>query len=131
MQRMTRQRAAVLDLLGATDEFRSAQHLHDALGERGESVGIATVYRNLQALVAAGEVDSVRVGEETLYRRCVRDAHHHHLVCRRCGRTVEIEASVVEAWAAQLERDTGFTALEHTLEFVGVCADCRASGAPA
>ncbi len=124
MQRMTKQRSAVLELLGSTPEFRSAQQLHDELLARGESVGLATVYRNLQALAEAGQVDVMRLGEENLYRKCSRAAHHHHLVCRSCGTVVELQGDVVEAWARQLAAGTGFTAIDHILELVGLCARC-------
>src|SRR5690625_983129 len=88
MKRMTRQRAAVYELLEDTSGFRSAQQLHALLSDAGHSVGLATVYRTLTALAEAGEVDVLRAGDgESLFRRCVRTEHHHHLVCRECGRT--------------------------------------------
>ena len=80
-----RQRSAVLALLDELDGFRSAQDLHALLRERGDSVGLATVYRALQALVDDGEVDVLRSADgEAVYRRC-SPSHHHHLVCRSCG----------------------------------------------
>ena len=91
MQRMTRQRIAVTELMKGLEDFRSAQQLHDALRERGESVGLATVYRTLQALADQGVVDVLRIDDENVYRMCARDEHHHHLVCRVCGTTVELE----------------------------------------
>ncbi|HLT85715.1 MAG TPA: transcriptional repressor [Phototrophicaceae bacterium] len=81
---MTRQRAAVSALLERTEDFRSAQQLHESLRESGDTIGLATVYRTLQGLVETGEVDVLRADDgETLYRRCESDKHHHHLVCRR------------------------------------------------
>lgn len=126
MQRMTRQRMALLELLGDTREFRSAQQLHDELLARGESIGLATVYRTLQALAESGALDVMRLGEENLYRKCERAVHHHHLVCRNCGHTVELQGDVVERWANQLAAGTGFTAIDHTLELVGLCSNCSA-----
>src|SRR5690606_13589869 len=83
--RATRQRAAVAAALDEVGEFRSAQELHDLLKHRGDSVGLTTVYRTLQSLVDAGEVDVLRTDDgEAMYRRCSR-GHHHHLVCRSCG----------------------------------------------
>ena len=80
--RPTRQRRAVIEAMGSFDDFRSAQEIHDLLGQRGDPVGLATVYRTLQRLADAGEVDLLRTeGGETIYRRC-SDSHHHHLVCR-------------------------------------------------
>lgn len=122
---MTRQRDAVVNLLGQVEEFRSAQELHGMLRQRGERVGLTTVYRALQAMVDAGEIDVLRPeGGETVYRRCDKGSHHHHLVCRDCGRTVEVEGPAVERWADQMGRRHGFTDVSHTLEVFGVCAGC-------
>jgi Fur family ferric uptake transcriptional regulator len=123
--RTTRQRTAVAELLARTADFRTAQQLHEALRDEGQSIGLTTVYRTLQVLAEAGEVDVVRSAEgEALYRRCADDAHHHHLVCRRCGRTVEIDAPDVEAWAHDVAQEHGFSDVAHLVEIFGTCADC-------
>ena len=104
--------------------FASAQQIHDILKQRGESVGLSTVYRNLQALADADLLDALRNDDgETLYRRC-SSGHHHHLVCRECGRTVEVEGPAVERWADATAEKHGFRNVEHTLEIFGTCADC-------
>lgn len=122
--RPTRQRRAVATCLDRIDDFRSAQEIHALLQERDERVGLATVYRTLQALAESGEVDVLRSEDgETLYRRC-SESHHHHLVCRTCGRTVEVAGPAVERWADAVAREHGFTDVDHTLELVGTCATC-------
>ncbi len=131
MQRMTRQRAAVSDALEDVEDFRSAQQLHEILRTRGDSVGLATVYRTLQSLAEGGDVDVLRTEEgENLYRRCERREHHHHLVCRSCGRTVEIDGPTVEAWASQVGGAHGFTDIQHTVELFGTCERCAQRSAP-
>ena len=128
--RSTRQRAAVSTALDALDDFRSAQEIHDVLRHRGEPVGLSTVYRTLQALADAGEVDVLRTDEgESVYRRC-STGHHHHLVCRACGRTVEVEGPAVERWAARTAQAHGFTDVSHTLEVFGTCESCARATAP-
>jgi Fur family ferric uptake transcriptional regulator len=123
--RNTRQRAEVLALLEGTDDFRSAQQLHGDLRKRGAKVGLTTVYRTLQLLAEAGEVDQMRLPNgQQLYRRCGRARHHHHLVCRSCGRTVEVEGPAVEQWAHQLAAEHGYTEVSHTVEVIGTCAAC-------
>ena len=127
-QRTTRQRTAVAELLDSLDGFRSAQELHDQLRAAGASVGLTTVYRHLQALVDAGQVDVLRTGDgEAVYRRCGTDAHHHHLVCRSCGRSVEVDGPEVEAWAADVAARHGFTEVTHTVEVFGTCRPCATS----
>ncbi|WP_035719973.1 Fur family transcriptional regulator [Gordonia shandongensis] len=123
-QRSTRQRAAIAEVLSTTDDFLSAQELHDKLRERGESIGLTTVYRNLQALTEADRIDAIWDGSgETRYRHC-STGHHHHLVCRHCGTTVEIQAELVEDWADSVAVQNGFTDISHTVEIFGACADC-------
>ncbi len=126
MQRMTRQRAALAELLDATPDFRSAQQLHQMLAESGRPVGLATVYRTLQAMAEAGDVDVLRIEDgEALYRRCAH-GHHHHLVCRECGTAVELTGDVVERWATRIAQEHDFVEVEHTAELVGTCRDCAA-----
>jgi Fur family transcriptional regulator, ferric uptake regulator len=125
--RSTRQRTAVAALLDRVDGFRSAQDLHRLLAADGARVGLTTVYRHLQALADAGQVDVLRTDEgENVYRRCPTAEHHHHLVCRSCGRSVEVDGPEVEAWAARVAAAHGFAAVTHTVEVFGTCADCTA-----
>ena len=122
--RSTRQRAAVAALLAELEAFRTAQELHDLLRHRGDRVGLTTVYRSLQMLADAQEVDVLRTADgETAYRRCSR-GHHHHLVCRSCGRTVEVDGPAVERWARRVAQDNGYADVSHTLEIFGTCANC-------
>jgi Fur family ferric uptake transcriptional regulator len=126
-QRSTKQRAAVVDSLQHHEDFRSSQEIHDQLRHEGISVGLSTVYRTLQALAEAGEVDViVRDDGESVYRLC-SEHHHHHLVCRKCRSTVELEAPSVESWAQQVAADHGFTDSSHTIEIWGLCPDCTST----
>ncbi|OYN90819.1 Fur family transcriptional regulator [Parenemella sanctibonifatiensis] len=125
--RRTRQRAAVGTVMADLADFNSAQQIHDRLRQDGVSVGLATVYRTLQAMEAAGELDMIRNDEgEVLYRQCESVRHHHHLVCRSCGRTVEVEGAAVESWAESVARANGFSDVRHDLEIFGTCHDCAA-----
>ena len=122
--RPTKQRQAVADLLLERTDFRSAQQIHAELRARGEPIGLATVYRNLALLVQLGEVDTLqREDGESLYRQCSQQ-HHHHLVCRNCGRTVEVAGPAVETWANRVAAEHGYTDVSHTLELFGLCQEC-------
>lgn len=123
--RATAQRTAVSQLLNGADDFRTAQHIHDQLRRDGQSVGLTTVYRTLQSLAEAGEVDVLRTASgELAYRRCSAH-HHHHLLCRGCGRTIEISGAEVERWADRIAAQHAFTHIDHTAEITGYCADCH------
>ncbi len=123
--RATRQRTAVSDLLAELSDFRSAQDIHHLLRGQGDGIGLSTVYRTLQTLSEAGEVDTIQTADgESVYRKC-SDLHHHHLVCRECGHTGEVAGPAVERWADRTAAENGFTDVSHTLEIFGLCAECR------
>ncbi|WP_300344000.1 transcriptional repressor [Nesterenkonia sp.] len=128
--RSTRQKRAVWAALNSLDDFVSAQELHRILTDRGEKVSLATVYRVLQSHQEEGLLDVLRPDDgEAIFRLCAAEEHHHHLVCRSCGLTVEFEAPDVESWTAQLAADNGFTEVRHTLEIFGLCRGCSAEAA--
>ena len=130
MIRNTRQRAAVNAVFDQLEGFHSAQEVHARLRASGDSIGLSTVYRAVQALVDDGELDSIRTDAgEAIYRRCSTQ-HHHHLVCRVCGRTVEVAGPTVERWADRVAGEHGFVDVRHTLEIFGTCAVCHAAGEP-
>jgi Fur family transcriptional regulator, ferric uptake regulator len=122
--RGTRQAEAIISALAGMPGFSSAQDIHAELRSRGENVGLTTVYRHLQVLTQQGALDTIRDSSgETLYRQCGSSSHHHHLTCRECGRSVEVEGRVVEQWAEKVAVEAGFTAVDHTVELFGLCPD--------
>ena len=126
-QRVTKQRLAVSATLDRLEDFVSTQDLHRILHDEGASVSLATTYRILQSMADEGLVDVLRTDDgEAVYRRCEATGHHHHLVCRRCGRAVDIEAPAVETWANRVAHEHGYTAIEHTVEVFGLCPECTA-----
>jgi Fur family transcriptional regulator, ferric uptake regulator len=125
--RGTRQAEALSAALDGLPGFCSAQQIHAELRRRGENIGLTTVYRHLQVLSEDGRVDAIRdAGGEILYRRCRTDTHHHHLTCRNCGRSVEVEDKAVERWAEEVAAEAGFTDVGHTVEMFGLCPECSA-----
>lgn len=123
--RSTRQRKAVIAAMNDITKFSSAKDIHRVLVERGDQVGLTTVYRTLQSLSEVKAVDVLHTDAgEALYRLC-GDHHHHHLVCTDCGETVEIGGGPVEEWAGDLATKHGFRLTGHTAEVFGVCGDCQ------
>src|SRR5699024_4794476 len=122
MQRNTRQRAAILETLARQDDFRSAQQIHEQMKSDGETVGLATVYRTLQALTRTGRLDVLVAGDgESLYRQCEVSGQHDNLFCRECGRTLEFLALKKEAAMSAGAWDHGFSDLDHTHEVFRMC----------
>jgi Fur family ferric uptake transcriptional regulator len=125
VRRNTRQRDAVAAALAHSVGFVSAQTLHGRLKAEGDTLGLATVYRNLASLVDDKRADVLASPEgENLYRACSSSDHHHHLICRKCGKTVEIEADAVEEWAQAVALTHGFTDAHHVVDVFGICASC-------
>lgn len=125
---VSRQRSAVEAVFAELDGFHSAQDIHARLRSAGQPVGLATVYRAVAALADEGALDALATDRgEVLYRRC-SGQHHHHLVCRTCGRTVEVAGPTVERWADRVSAEHGFADVSHTLELIGTCADCLTAG---
>ncbi|MGN5380811.1 Fur family transcriptional regulator [Streptomyces lasalocidi] len=123
--RSTRRQKAVRQVLAGCQDFVSAQKLYELLVAYGHVIGLTTVYRALHELEVGGGVDVVRdAGGGRLYRLRPDDGHRHYLMCRDCGRSRPVDSEVVEQWAGQIAADTGFAAVEHTVELTGVCADC-------
>jgi Fur family ferric uptake transcriptional regulator len=124
-RRPTRQAEAVLKAVGDTSGFRSAQDIHAALKAASQDVGLTTVYRHLQALTDDGLIDALQAERgETVYRRCETADHHHHIVCRKCGTTAEVEGPEVERWADRVASAAGYSDVSHTVEVFGLCAAC-------
>ena len=124
-KRNTWQKDAVRHALSEATGFVSAGQLHLVLRNHGSTIGLATVYRALADLVEAREADSLQSRDgELLYRACGTE-HHHHLICRKCGKTVEIEADRVEAWADDVAKAHGFSNPTHTIDIFGDCASCK------
>lgn len=142
-QRTTRQAQAIEAALAAADGFRTAQELFTALRQDGHSVGLTTVYRHLSLLAETDRADVVHSADgEAQYRLCgpgqaagigpagaaglseaahPDDGHHHHIVCRECGRSVEVSGPEVEAWADRVAAAAGYTDITHTVELFGLC----------
>ena len=126
-ERVTRQRLLVADALAAHGRQITAQDLYDRLRRREPRLGRATVFRTLEALVAAGVARRLEQDGHVYGYVACRPEHHHHLACDRCGRVEEIGENYISPVAERVAADLGFTIDDARLDFYGLCADCRAS----
>jgi Fur family ferric uptake transcriptional regulator len=122
--RRTRQRLAIADYLATTQEFRSAQQIHQGLLHTGQPVSLPTVYRTLAAMAEAGDIDQVISDGQASYRQCSQH-HHHHLMCRGCGFTIELVENPVEQWIEDIATTHGFSSMSHLTEISGLCPTCQ------
>ncbi|HSI98814.1 MAG TPA: Fur family transcriptional regulator [Patescibacteria group bacterium] len=126
-ERVTRQRLLVADALAAHGRRIAAQDLYDRLRRREPKIGRATVFRTLEALVAAGVARRLEQDGHVYGYVACRPEHHHHLACDRCGRVEEIEETYITPVAERVAADLGFTIDDARLDFYGLCATCRAA----
>ncbi|CAB4651161.1 unannotated protein [freshwater metagenome] len=121
---MSRSNPRVLSTLERAGGFASAQEIYALMQRDGQQIGLTTVYRSLQSLLNDKIVDVLRREDgEAIYRLC-GESHHHHLVCKSCGKTVEIEGGAIEKWAKNIASENGFRDVGHTAELFGICSNC-------
>jgi Fur family ferric uptake transcriptional regulator len=119
-------RAAVVALLGRQNCCLSAQEIHDELRKARRPVGIASVYRALETLTDLRLVKRVDAGDGIArYERAAADGdHHHHLVCRDCGKVEAFSDSRLERAIDRVAEGLGYSVEEHEVVLLGACADC-------
>jgi len=123
--RRTRSQERILKIMKGLSQPTSAQDLYVELRSHQYSIGLATVYRSLEALKLDGlvQVRTLPSGE-SLYSLPKED--RHHLTCLRCGQTISIEECPVHTLENELQQAHQFRIFYHTLEFFGLCPDCQA-----
>lgn len=126
--RLTAPRRALAQLIASRRGHFTAE---DLLGEsRRRRLGVtrATVFRSLDVLSELGLVERLDLPTgEHAFVAC-EPAHHHHIVCSRCGRSTEVADNGLEAVAAAIERQSGYRVDTHRLELFGLCPACRSAG---
>ncbi|MGK7947235.1 MAG: Fur family transcriptional regulator [Xenococcaceae cyanobacterium] len=120
----TRSQEKIIQVLQSLDEALSAQDLYIEMRNRNYNMGLATVYRSLEALKLQGELKVRKLANgESVYSSVNRD--RHHLTCLNCGTSIPIEECPVHTLEHQLEQSHQFKVYYHTLEFFGVCDRCQ------
>ena len=123
---VTRQRIMVAEVLLASEDHPSVEILRRRLVDRGEHIGLATLYRTVDALVKSGVARERDFGEgHKRYEPVLESAEHAHLVCRRCGTVVEFSNDRLERMLRMTADEHHFQYERHRVEIHGVCAQCR------
>ena len=116
----------LLALLKEHKGFRSAAQLHTELGARGQWMGLATVYRVLEAMTRSGEVDRITGTREARYRLCsLHTEHHYPLICKNCETVIEIDGTELAGWAHLTAAEQGFTDIHVNATLTGTCSQCH------
>jgi Fe2+ or Zn2+ uptake regulation protein len=135
--KVTRIRIAILDLLGKERRHMTADEITAALKKLGVPADRVTVYRNLDRMIHEGLlIATCQPGKAMRVGACMKpaSAHHHHVICERCGRVEETDGCPVQDLWDKLKQDirasTGFTLTGHITQYLGICPDCRPAGTP-
>lgn len=129
--RATPQRMAVIAALMAQRRYVTAQDLHAALRRVQPHLGLATVYRALELLVACGLAEPFPQANNGLRYAFCSARHHHHLVCNHCGLVAEVPGCALQTIERELEQQSRFAITDHALTFFGTCQDCRGGSSAA
>jgi Fur family transcriptional regulator, ferric uptake regulator len=128
--RVTSERKALFEEIYRQHGHIDAEELLAAMKTAGYKISRATVYRNLELLVACGLVRKQRLGRDRyLFEHLHAGQHHDHLVCRVCGRVVEFVSPGITALLSGIARAHGFSATGQQLQILGLCVSCEAGGA--
>jgi Fe2+ or Zn2+ uptake regulation protein len=122
--RQTPQREGILQVLKDSDRPLTVEEIWERMPERRS--GLPTVYRNLERFVQEGWAEGILGADQVMrFVRCDSRHHHHHLQCRRCGRTAEVDACGLEESLRTMEALSGFEITHHQLLLFGLCAGCK------
>jgi Fur family ferric uptake transcriptional regulator len=126
--RLTPQRMLVIEALHSADKHISAEEIYEHLHSRYPYANICTVYRTLELLKKLDLVTETDFGEGRVRYHVAEKGHHHHLVCRSCGKVIDLEELVLHPLKETLLQEYGFDADLRHLAISGVCSGCRRKG---
>ena len=130
--KVTNQRLLVLQVLAENkDRHLTAEDIYELVKEDYPEIGLATIYRTVQLLLEMQLVDRINLDDG-----CVRyeigetldstlKHHHHHLICKTCGKVLPFKDDLLDELERHIEEETGFHVLDHELKFYGQCSECR------
>lgn len=121
---LTRQREAVFEYLGQVEHHPTAEEVYLAVKRKLPKISLATVYKNLEALVNCGAISRLTYGDAAS-RYDIRTDHHYHTRCLECGRIWDLDAGEGSELLKQIKPQAGFAVEDYRLELVGRCRDCR------
>ncbi|MFH1639624.1 MAG: Fur family transcriptional regulator [Chloroflexota bacterium] len=125
--KLTPQRRLILDIIHDTEARFTAEEIIACVQDRMPGVNKSTIYRTLELLEEAGCIYKSEVGDELIYHH-VEEGHHHHLVCRKCGKSVDCDEDIFAAVERSLGEKYRFRIDEKHLVMSGLCESCRKKG---
>jgi len=103
----------------------SPQELFHSLYKKKKRIGLTSIYRCLDLFESLGIVFKITRRPNVKYKLCESDSHHHHIVCKKCGRVVELDFCNISGWSRKVTQSTGYEVTDHQLNFYGFCEACK------
>lgn len=120
---LTRQRLAVYEYLSGVEHHPTAEEVFLSVKGQLPKISLATVYKNLEALVSCGAATKLTYGDGSA-RYDIRTDHHYHTRCLECGRVADLDAAQGAEWLKQIKPGGGFKVKDFRLELLGHCGQC-------
>lgn len=126
--KLTTQRKNIIDIiLKNEDKHFNCEDIYDEIREIDSNIGLATIYRTLKIFVGLDILTELNFGDGSIRYdiKCLNDGHnHHHLVCTKCGKIIEVKDDSLEDLEREIEEIYGFQVENHKCKFTGICKDC-------
>lgn len=124
----TQRRAILKSIVDNHKEHLSCDEVYEIVSKTYPEIGIATVYRTLQLFEKLNIVYKLNF-DDGLSRYELNQGmgthHHHHLICLKCGKVMEVKLDLLESLEAEIEKEGQFKIIDHDVKFYGHCRDCR------
>jgi Fur family ferric uptake transcriptional regulator len=127
--RLTPQRTMIIAAVENSNDHISAEEIYAQVTEKYPDVNISTVYRTLDTLEELKLVTKTDFGDGRVRYHPAHKGHHHHLVCRECGRIIDLDEKVLSGLEERLLRDYNFIADLRHLGIPGICIKCSRKNA--
>jgi Fur family ferric uptake transcriptional regulator len=124
--KLTPQRRLIFDILHDSGEHLTAEEILEYVQARAPGVNKSTVYRTLELLEELGCVFKSELGDRFIYHHA-EEGHHHHLVCRRCGQSIDCAEDLFHSVERKLDEELGFQVDFKHVVMSGLCRQCRGS----
>ena len=126
--KLTTQRKIVVDIiLSNEDKHFNCDEIYDEIRKIDSNIGLATIYRTLKLFVELDILTELNFGDGSIRYdiKCLSDGHnHHHLICTKCGKIIEVKDDSLEELEREIEKIYGFQVENHKCKFTGICKEC-------
>lgn len=127
--KLTNQRKIVIDaLVKHQDQHLNCDEIYDLVKNVDNNLGLATIYRSLKLFVQLGILTELNIGDGSIRYDLIdlkaNSHNHHHLICKKCGKIIEVKDDSLEAVEKEIEKLYDFKIENHKCKFMGLCKVC-------